>query len=90
MKKNPYTDTSFKKRQDRCLTLFYADGGYYFIFFTDKAFFEWSFDRHHNILSWYIHPLFILPIFLSAYKKSFVLIAALFLPSLPAYSGFQN
>jgi len=40
-----------------------------FIFFTDKVFFEWSFDRHHNILIWYIHPLFILPTFLGAYKN---------------------
>lgn len=40
------------------------------LFFTNDAFFKWAFDRHHNVLSWYIRPLFIVPIVYFAFKKS--------------------
>lgn len=30
----------------------------------------WSWERHHNILSWYIRPLFFLPFCYFAYKRS--------------------
>ena len=40
-------------------------------FFSSNSFFEWAFARHHNTLSWYIRPLFIIPIIWSAYKKLF-------------------
>lgn len=43
-------------------------------FFTNNIFFEWAFARHHNTLSWYIRPLFIIPIVLGAYKKSYSII----------------
>lgn len=33
-------------------------------------FFIWAFERHHNILSWYIRPLFLLPFCFFAYKRS--------------------
>lgn len=33
-------------------------------------FFTWAFERHHNILSWYIRPLFLLPFCYFAYKRS--------------------
>jgi hypothetical protein len=33
-------------------------------------FFNWAWARHHNELSWYIRPLFILPFCYFAYKKS--------------------
>ena len=33
-------------------------------------FLSWSFERHHNILSWYIRPLFLLPFCYFAYKRS--------------------
>ncbi|MDO5088508.1 MAG: hypothetical protein Q4D53_01870 [Leptotrichiaceae bacterium] len=45
-----------------------------FYFFINREFFEWAFDRHHNILSWYIRPLFVIPIVIGAYRKSFTLI----------------
>lgn len=40
------------------------------LFFTNDSFFEWAFERHHNILSWYIRPVFIIPIVFFAYKRS--------------------
>jgi hypothetical protein len=30
----------------------------------------WVWDRHHNILSWYIRPLFLLPLAWTAYRRS--------------------
>jgi len=41
------------------------------LFLTNDMFFIWVFERHHNILSWYIRPLFIIPMVLFAFKKSF-------------------
>ncbi len=42
-----------------------------YLFFYNEAFFKWAFYRHHNVLSWYIRPIFIIPIIWSAYKKTF-------------------
>jgi hypothetical protein len=33
-------------------------------------FFAWAWARHHNVLSWYIRPLFIIPFIFFAYKRS--------------------
>ena len=44
------------------------------VFLSDRSFFEWAFTRHQNTLSWYIRPLFIIPIVMGAYKKSYSLI----------------
>ena len=41
------------------------------LFMTNDAFFNWAFERHHNILSWYIRPLFIIPMVFFAFKKSY-------------------
>src|ERR671917_378441 len=30
----------------------------------------WAWERHHNILSWYIRPLFLLPLCFFAYRRS--------------------
>ena len=46
------------------------------VFFSSNSFFEWAFARHHNTLSWYIRPLFIIPIVLGAFKKSYTIIFA--------------
>ncbi len=35
-------------------------------------FLAWSWARHHNILSWYIRPLFIIPFIYFAYKRSWL------------------
>lgn len=34
-----------------------------------ELFIEWAWARHHNILSWYVRPLFILPYCYFAYKR---------------------
>lgn len=36
---------------------------------TDE-FVAWAWERHHNVLSWYIRPLFILPFCYFAYRRS--------------------
>lgn len=45
-------------------------------------FLSWAWARHHNILSWYIRPMFVIPIVFFAYKRSWkglvVTIVALF------------
>ena len=33
-------------------------------------FLVWAWDRHHNILSWYIRPLFVLPLAYASYRRS--------------------
>lgn len=52
------------------------------LFMTNEMFFNWAYARHQNVLSWYIRPLFIIPIVLFAFKRSltgiFVSIFALF------------
>lgn len=40
------------------------------LFLTNDVFFNWAFARHHNVLSWYIRPLFIVPIVIFAFKRS--------------------
>lgn len=34
------------------------------------GFLSWAWERHHNVLSWYVRPLFILPLAYFAYKRS--------------------
>lgn len=35
-----------------------------------ETFWEWAWARHHNVLSWYIRPLFLLPYVWFAYRRS--------------------
>jgi hypothetical protein len=37
---------------------------------TTDEFSAWAWERHHNVLSWYIRPLFLLPFCYFAYKRS--------------------
>ena len=37
---------------------------------TDPVFFEWAFSRHQNILSWYLRPIFMIPICYFAFKRN--------------------
>lgn len=39
------------------------------------GFFEWAFARHHNVLSWYVRPLFLVPFCWCAYRRSWAGIA---------------
>lgn len=64
------------KRTDRITGLLFAIAtiAVIAVFFTNKDFFEWAFARHQNTLSWYIRPLFIIPIVIGAYRKSYAVI----------------
>lgn len=48
-----------------------------------EEFIAWVWGRHHNILSWYVRPFFILPYCYFSYhrKLSFVLLTLLLLPT---------
>lgn len=35
-----------------------------------QSFLEWAWARHHNVLSWYVRPLFLLPFCYFAYRRS--------------------
>lgn len=37
---------------------------------TNQTFYDWIWARHHNVLSWYIRPLFLIPFCYFAYKRS--------------------
>lgn len=37
---------------------------------VNSTFFQWTFARHQNILSWYIRPLFMIPLCYFAYKRN--------------------
>ena len=41
------------------------------LIFKNKKFFDWTFERHQNQISWYIRPLFIIPLCYFSFKKSF-------------------
>ncbi len=43
---------------------------------TNKTFFDWVFERHHNQWSWYIRPIFIIPFCYFAYRKNLAGISA--------------
>ena len=87
------------KKMDYILGMVFAVATVIFIilFLTDDIFFKWAFERHHNVLSWYIRPIFIIPIVLFAYKKSmtgifvsiFALFTSMFWFSAPAVSSPQ-
>ncbi len=42
---------------------------------SDDRFFEWVFERHHNLHSWYIRPLFLIPFCYFAYKQNLAAVA---------------
>lgn len=62
----------FIKRNDKKIaTLFLIlTIGFLVLFLSNKEFSDWAYSRHQNILSWYIRPLFIIPLCWFAYKKS--------------------
>ena len=37
---------------------------------TTNEFVAWAWARHHNVLSWYVRPLFLLPFCYFAYRRS--------------------
>ncbi len=87
------------KKTDYILGVIFAAATVIFIliFLTNDAFFNWAFARHHNVLSWYIRPLFIIPIIFFAFRKSltgiftsiFALFTSMFWFSAPETSSPQ-
>lgn len=65
--------------------------------FTNRAFFDWAYERHQNQLSWYIRPLFLIPFCYFAYRRSwtgimgtlFVLLTSMFWFPKPAVVNEQ-
>jgi len=49
---------------------------------------SWSWDRHHNILSWYVRPLFFLPFCLFAYRRSVIGLVATVLALITSMAWF--
>ncbi len=71
-----------KRALDGLLALIFAalTGGLMVAMATVPAFFDWAFARHHNVASWYVRPLFLIPFALFAYRRSLAgIFATLFL-----------
>lgn len=66
------------KKYDKIVAIIFAF--FTLIFITlmtiSPEFFTWAFQRHQNILSWYIRPLFLIPFCYFAYKQSWAGISA--------------
>jgi hypothetical protein len=62
----------FFRKYDKALGLVFAllTIGFLVLTGVNEAVFNWVFDRHHNQLSWYIRPLFLIPFCYFAFKKS--------------------
>lgn len=60
-----------KENEKRLMWLFIVlTVGFVLLMAMDKTFFDWAFARHHNVLSWYIRPLIILPLCFFSYRRS--------------------
>lgn len=61
------------KKIDFILGMIFAASTVVFLLFflTNEPFINWAFERHHNVLSWYIRPLFIIPIVVFAFRRKF-------------------
>ncbi len=87
------------KKMDLMLGMLFAAATVIFVvvFLTNDIFFNWAFARHHNVLSWYVRPIFIIPIVWFAFKKSltgifasvFALFTSMFWFPAPAVSSPQ-
>lgn len=62
-----------KKKHDRLIAAIFAVLTLLFLILAifNREFLEWAFARHHNQLSWYIRPLFLIPFCYFAFKRSF-------------------
>ena len=65
------------KKYDKAIAIFFVLLTVVLIitFFTNDTFFQWAFARHHNIGSWYMRPLFIVPMVYFALRKSYAGVA---------------
>ncbi|PMC37493.1 hypothetical protein CJ195_12140 [Bacillus sp. UMB0899] len=61
----------FKKHDKLIASIFAFLTLLFFIFaITNREFLDWTFARHHNQLSWFIRPIFLIPFCYFAYKRS--------------------
>ncbi|WP_226670358.1 hypothetical protein [Metabacillus litoralis] len=62
----------FFKKYDKLIASIFAFLTLLFFIFaiSNRDFLEWAFARHHNQLSWFIRPIFLIPFCYFAYKKS--------------------
>ena len=69
---NTINESGMMNRFDKKVAVLFAVLSVAFIFLmgTDHEFFEWAFARHQNILSWYIRPIFMIPICYFAFKRN--------------------
>ena len=69
---NTINENQMMKRFDKIVAILFAVLSVAFIILmgTDHEFFEWTFSRHQNILSWYIRPIFMIPICYFAFKRN--------------------
>lgn len=59
------------KKYDKIIAIIFAIFTLTFILaMTNNDFFSWAWARHHNILSWYIRPLFLIPFCYFAYRRT--------------------
>lgn len=60
------------KKIEKYLTILFTilTIGFVGLMAMNEGFFDWAFARHHNVLSWYIRPLILLPICFFAYRRS--------------------
>ncbi len=49
-----------------CLTI-----AFILLMMFSSTFFDWAWERHHNVLSWYIRTIMMVPFMFFAYRKSF-------------------
>jgi len=87
------------KRYDKLLALVFGALTILLIVlaFTNRAFFDWAYERHQNQMSWYIRPLFLIPFCYFAYRRSwtgimgtlFVLLTSMFWFPKPAVVNEQ-
>ncbi|MBM7605930.1 flagellar biosynthesis protein FlhB [Metabacillus crassostreae] len=62
----------FSKKYDKLVASLFAFLTFLFFILalTNRDFLDWAFARHHNQLSWFIRPLFLIPFCYFAYKRS--------------------
>ncbi|MDL2266343.1 hypothetical protein LJC57_09375 [Parabacteroides sp. OttesenSCG-928-G07] len=63
---------NFMLKYDKWIALVFAILTVLFIAVSvvNESFFEWTYARHQNMLSWYIRPIFLIPFCYFAYKRS--------------------
>jgi len=66
------------KNLERSITIVFSIATVFFILAMslNEGFFNWTFARHHNVMSWYIRPVILIPFIYFSYKKQPVGISA--------------